>query len=52
MGDDNFIKSIRYLWQSNCIEKPTSAIPTSVTITAKGIEKAEDYIIKHTSGQE
>lgn len=52
MGDDNFIKSIRYLWQSNCIEKPTSAIPTSITITTNGIDKLEDYIIEHTPEQE
>lgn len=52
MGDDNFIKSIQYLWKSNCIEKPTNAIPTSMTITAKGIDKAEDYIIEHTPKQE
>lgn len=45
IGDDNFIKSMKYLQQSGYLEKTNSVMPDSVTITAKGIDKAEDFIL-------
>lgn len=43
---DEFIKCIRYLQQSGYIERIQSLAPDSVVITAKGIDRAEDYIIR------
>lgn len=45
IGDSNFIKAMKYLQQSGCIEPTKSVMPDSVTITAKGIDKAEDFIL-------
>nr|DAH62455.1 MAG TPA: protein of unknown function (DUF4364) [Caudoviricetes sp.] len=44
IGD--FIKCIRYLQQSGFIERTQSLTPDYVVITAKGIDRAEDYIIQ------
>ncbi len=41
----NFIKSLKYLQQSGYIERTDTLTPNSVTITAKGIDKAEDIIL-------
>lgn len=45
IGDENFIKSMKYLQQSGCLEKTNNIMPNSVIITAKGIDKAEDFIL-------
>lgn len=49
---DNFVKSFNYLAQSGYVTSDRGLAPTTITITAKGIDKAEDYIIEHTPKQE
>lgn len=47
-GNDvsNNTKSIRYLTQTGYIERVSEVVPKCVTITAKGIDKAEDIILQ------